>query len=290
MFVWRLQSGHNDADLVIYNVLMMTRSMSKLPLWLTFISLIALLVSSCSRPQSDPIAILESDVVTGEAPLDARFNLSFSIHPLGRDMTFELDFGDGSTPVNGIELDIILHHTYTAEGVYEPSLLLVDNAGNSATDSLIITVDSLGPAIGLEIGSAAPDFEGSLTTGGTMRLSDYRGSVVILDFWGSWCTPCRNSMPELDRLVTKYESQGLVAVVVSTDVSELDTISFLMANGLTQFVSVWEPGGKLNPIDLLYGDVSPYPTTYLIDRQGVIRYISIGYPSTITEARLENLL
>jgi peroxiredoxin len=269
---------------------MMTKFFSKFIQSIAVISLIIGLLSGCSGPASEPIAILMSDIVTGFAPLDVGFNLSFSTHPQGRDITFELDFGDGSPPIRGVELDIILHHTYVAEENYEASLLLVDDAGNSATDSLIITVDSHGPAIGLEIGSTAPDFEGSLTTGGTMWLSDYRGSIVILDFWGSWCSPCRNSMPDLDNLVTKYKSQGLVAVVVSTDVSEFDTVNFLMTNNLTQFVSVWEPGGKLNPIDLLYGDVSPYPTTYVIDRQGVIRYISVGYPSTITDALLESLL
>ncbi|MBU1048856.1 TlpA family protein disulfide reductase [Candidatus Bipolaricaulota bacterium] len=176
-------------------------------------------------------------------------------------------------------------------GVYEATLLVIDNNGRSATDALTITVNEQGPRQGTNVGDTAPDFEGSLTSGGTMRLSDYRGSVVILDFWGSWCSPCKNSMPNLDRLVTKYGAQGLVAVIVSTDISEQDTITFLATHGLTQFVSVWEPGGKHgNFIDLLYDDVAYYPTTFVLDRQGVIRFISIGYPGTISDAMLESLL
>jgi len=97
-------------------------------------------------------------------------------------------------------------------------------------------------------------------------------------------------MPHLDDLVTQYGDQGLVAVIVSTDIDEQDTIDFLASNRLTQFVSVWEPGGKYeNPIDLLY-DVTYYPSTFLLDKQGVIRWISIGFPGTLTEAMLERLL
>jgi len=260
-------------------------------LWVALLSALTLAMSGCFGPASEPISVLMSNVVTGSAPLDIGFNLSLSSHSNDKDITFQLDFGDGSNIISGIEFGIILHHTYEAPGTYEASLLIIDEDGKSATDSLTITVDDQGPQEGTEIGDTAPDFEGSLTSGGQMRLSDYRGSVVILDFWGSWCTPCQNSMPHLDDLVTKYGNQGLVAVIVSTDISEQDTIDFLATNGLTQFISVWEPGGKNgNPIDLLYGNVVYYPTTYVLDRQGVIRFISIGYPATFTEAMLESLL
>lgn len=274
-----------------YTVLMMTKSFSKLVARLLFVGLLLGVLAGCGGAGSEPIAILMSDVVTGAAPLDVGFNLSLSHHTRSEDMHFELDFGDDSDVISGIELGIILHHTYEEAGTYVATLVLMDEDGKSATDSLTITVDESGPEIGTDIGDTAPDFEADTTDGGTMRLSDYRGSVVILDFWGSWCTPCQNSMPHLDDLVTDYGDQGLVVVIVSTDVDEQDTIDFLASNSLTQFVSVWEPGGKNgNRIDLLYGDVSPYPTTYVLDRQGVIRFISIGYPGTLTDAKLESLL
>ena len=275
---------------VIYNH-NMTKTNLK-PLAVYFLALIAALLAGCTMTPTDPVAVLTSDKVTGSAPLDVGFNLSFSNHPKGKDMSFELDFGDGSTPISGIEFGIILHHTYEASGTYTASLLLIDEDGRSATDTLTITVDDVGPIEGLAIGNTAPDFEGSLTSGGEMRLSDYRGNVVILDFWGSWCNPCKSSMPHFDDLVTRYGSQGLVVITVSTDVSEQDTINFLASKGLTQFVSVWEPGGKNgNPIDLLY-DVTVYPRTFVLDRQGVIRFTSIGFPSSppLTDAMLESLL
>ena len=270
---------------------MMTKSFARFIQTVVSISLILGLLSACSGPASEPIAVLMSDVVTGSAPLDVGFNLSFSGHPNGKDISFELNFGDGTTAVSGIEFGIILHHTYETAGTYEATLFILDEDGKSATDSLTITADSQGPQEGTDIGDTAPDFEASTTDGGQMRLSDYRGSVVILDFWGSWCTPCQNSMQHLDDLATEYGDQGLVVVIVSTDVSEQDTINFLASKGLTQFVSVWEPGGKNgNRIDLLYGNVVYYPTTYVLDRQGVIRFISIGYPGTLTDAMLESLL
>ena len=270
---------------------MMRKESLKALTWFVLLSSIALIMSGCLGPESGPTAVLMSDVVTGSAPLDVGFNLSLSSHTKSKGISFEIDFGDGSTPISGIEFGIILHYTYDTAGTHEASLLIIDENGRSATDSLTITVDDQGPIEGTAIGNTAPDFEGSLTSGGQMRLSDYLGSVVILDFWGSWCAPCQNSMPHLDDLVTEYGDQGLVVVIVSTDISEQDTINFLAANGLTQFISVWEPGGKNgNPIDLLYGNVFYYPTTYVLDRQGVIRFISIGYPGTLTDAILESLL
>ena len=270
---------------------MMTQFLTKRAVWLLGVGLIGLVLSSCALPQSDPVAVLMSDIVTGSAPLTVGFNLSFSHHPQGKSLSFELDFGDGSDSVKGIEFGIILHHTYETGGTYTASLVVYDDDGGMATDTLLLTVNDVGPTEGVEVGNTAPDFEAHTTDGETMRLSDYRGSVVILDFWGSWCTPCKNSMPHLDDLATRYGSQGLVVITVSTDLSEQDTVNFLTSRGLTQFVSVWEPGGKLgNPIDLLYGDVQYYPTTYVLDRQGVIRFISIGYPGTLTDAMLESLL
>lgn len=237
-----------------------------------------------------PVAVLTSDVVTGAPPLDVSFDLSATTHPQDDEMTFTLDFGDGSDPAAGLDFDVILHHTYAVAGAYEAVLTVVDSKGDTDVAALTITVSEDGPPVGIKVGQTAPDFTGHRTDGGTATLSDYRGQVVLLDFWGAWCPPCRNSMPHLDDWVTEYGPQGLVAVIVSTDPVEQDAVDFLNSNGFTQFVSIWEPGGKYaNPIDVLY-DVTNYPTTFVLDRQGVIRWISIGYPGTLTEDILEGLL
>lgn len=268
---------------------MMRIRFPKLLRWFALLASVALVLSGCFGPSGGPVSVLSSAVVTGSAPLDVGFDLSFCTHSKGRAMTFELDFGDGSDPISGTEFGIILHHTYETGGSYEAALLVIDEDGKSDTDSLTITVDEEGPEIGIEAGNTAPDFTGHTTDGGEITLSDYRGQVVLLEFWGAWCGPCKDSMPHLDDLLSEYADQGLVAIIVSTDIVKQDAIDFLTSRGFTQFISVWEPGGKNgNFIDLLYGNVKLYPTTFVLDRQGVIRWI--GHPLNLTGAMLEVIL
>ncbi len=246
------------------------------------------LLTACLGQPSGPTAVLSSDTVTGPAPLDVGFNLSLSSGSPDASLTFRLDFGDGSTPVEGADFDVIQHHIYETANTYEALLTVHDAHGQSDTDTVTITANDVGPEVGIEPGKTAPDFTGHLTTGGEISLSDYRGNVVLLEFWGSWCTPCKKSMPHLDSLVAAYADQGLVAITISTDETEKATIDFLTENGYTQFISVWEPGGKYNnPIDSLY-EVHEYPTTFVIDREGIIRWVI--HPLNLTADMVESLL
>jgi peroxiredoxin len=240
----------------------------------------------------DPVAVLATAVVTGAAPLDVAFDLSHTVHPLDRPMTFELDYGDGSAPSSGSDFGVIAHHTYSLGGAYEAVLSVSDDEGAVATDRVQIAVDDIGPPVGIQAGETAPDFTAHTTDGGTFTLSTLRGSVVLLDFWGAWCPPCRATLPHLDSLIRTYASRGLVAVVVGTDIKEADAVNYLAQQELTRFTSVWEPGGKSgNPIAQLYGvsdDDVGIPRTYVIDRQGVIRFV--GHPSDLTRATVEAIL
>jgi peroxiredoxin len=258
---------------------------------LAALALLAACLSGCDGGQ-DPVAVLAAAVVTGPAPFDAAFDLSYTVHPLDRPMTFELDFGDASPRQSGSEFDVAVHHTYPIAGTYEAVLSVTDDRGVMATDTVEITVDDSGPPIGILVGQMAPDFTAHTTNDSTVTLSTLRGSVVLLDFWGAWCPPCRASLPHLDSLLRTYGSRGLVGVIVSTDLKEQDAVDFLTAEELTRFTSVWEPGGKSgNPIAQLYGvstnDVG-IPRTYVIDRQGVIRYV--GHPTDLTRDMIEAVL
>jgi peroxiredoxin len=251
----------------------------------------ALGISGCDAGQ-DPIAVVAAAVVTGPAPFDAAFDLSYTRHPLGRPMTFDLDFGDGSPSQSGSEFDVAVHHTYAVAGTFQALLSVTDDRGAMAVDTVEITVSDAGPPVGLLVGETAPDFTAHTTDGGAVTLSTLRGSVVLLDFWGAWCPPCRASLPHLDSLVRTYGSRGLVAVIVSTDLKEHDAIAFLEEGEFARFVSVWEPGGKSgNPIAQLYGvstnDVG-IPRTYVIDRQGVIRFV--GHPTDLSRDMVEAVL
>ncbi|MEW5826477.1 MAG: redoxin domain-containing protein [Candidatus Bipolaricaulota bacterium] len=239
-----------------------------------------------------PMALLVAPIVTGDAPLEVAFDLSYTTHPQGRSMSYELDFGDGTAPVTGREFGVIQRHVYEADGAFEAVLLVADEQGGLGTDRLTITVNASGPAVGTEVGNTAPDFSSTTTDGTPFTLWEMRGSVVLLDFWGAWCPPCRASLPHLDELVATYAERGVVAVLVSTDLDVADSVAFLSANGFERFVSLWEPGGKAgNPIAQLYKVSGPdvgIPRTYVIDRQGVIRYV--GHPIELTVDHLEAIL
>ena len=112
-------------------------------------------------------------------------------------------------------------------------------------------------------GNPAPDFEIELIDGETVTLSGYRGEVVLLNFWGTWCPPCRAEMPALQRTWDEYKDQGVTFLGVAIYDEKADVERFAEAYGITY------PLG----IDLL-GDltvdykVTSFPTTFLIDREG----------------------
>jgi peroxiredoxin len=254
------------------------------------LALVAVALTGCTG-REDPIAVLTAAVITGAAPLDVAFDLSYSVCDEDGSTTYELDFGDGSPPSLGSELGVIVHHTYNA-GTYPAVLVLTDRRGKQDSDTLTITADESGPPVGTSVGDTAPDFTAHTTDGGSLTLYDHRGEVVLLDFWGAWCTPCRISMPHLDEMAREYADEGVVAIVVSTDAAEQTSIDYLEDGGYDAFLSVWEPGGKSgSPLTKLYGldgtDVG-IPRTFVIDRQGVIRYV--GHPIDLTGKMLEAIL
>lgn len=130
-------------------------------------------------------------------------------------------------------------------------------------------------------GFLAPDFELRSIDRGTIRLSDLRGKVVILNFWASWCPPCREEMPALQRVYQAYQSQGVevIAVNVTSQDTLSDALNFVQDNGLTFSVLLDEQGG----VQSTYR-ISGLPTTFFIDREGKIRELMIGGP--LSEALL----
>ena len=236
-----------------------------------------------------PLAILSASSISGAAPFEASFDLSHSCDPDDDPLSYTLDFGDGSEPISGTSFHLVIHHTYDVSGIFVTELTVIDSEGNQATDQLTITVDGEGPAVGLNVGKTAPDFPAHTTDDEEeITLSEYRGEVVLLDFWGAWCSPCRARMPHLQDLYDEYAEEGFVVFLVSTDRDRQDASHFLSSNGYTDFVSVWEPGYKSqNPIAELY-QVDRFPYTFLLDRQGVIRYV--GHPDGLPSVLIKSLL
>ncbi|HYX70960.1 MAG TPA: TlpA disulfide reductase family protein [Terriglobales bacterium] len=121
------------------------------------------------------------------------------------------------------------------------------------------------PGAAMEIGQTAPDFELSTLDGKAVHLSDFRGKAVVLNFWATWCDPCKVEMPWLVDLQKQYGPQGLQIVGVAMDDSGKDEIQkFAQTMGVNYVVLQ----GK-NAVGDAYG-ATGYPTTVYIDRSGKV--------------------
>ena len=115
-------------------------------------------------------------------------------------------------------------------------------------------------------GSVAPDFELKSLDGKQVRLSDFRGKAVLLNFWATWCAPCKIEMPWFVDLQKQYAQQGLQVIGVAMDDSGEETIAkFAKQMGVNYPVLV----GK-EAVGDAYGGVEFLPTTFIIDRQGKV--------------------
>lgn len=115
------------------------------------------------------------------------------------------------------------------------------------------------------IGVVAPDFTVQ-DAERTVKLSDYRGQVVVLNFWASWCPPCVEETPSLVRMQRKLKDKGIVVLGVSEDVDEAAYQRFLKTYNMN-LITVRDPAAKTKG---LYGTVL-IPETYVIDRKGILR-------------------
>ena len=117
----------------------------------------------------------------------------------------------------------------------------------------------------------ADDFELASLAGGKVKLSSYRGRVVFLNFWATWCPPCRAEMPSMERLHQLLRGRGLEIVAVDLQESKETARKFVKDNALT-FTVLLDPQGAVGGA---WGAQS-IPTTYLIDRKGAILARSVG--------------
>ncbi|MGH9488737.1 MAG: TlpA family protein disulfide reductase [Terriglobales bacterium] len=115
------------------------------------------------------------------------------------------------------------------------------------------------------IGRAAPNWTLQTPSGKTLSLSQFQGHPVVLDFWATWCAPCKMEMPWWETLQTRYASQGLVIIGISEDSSMGDVQNFLAKNPINYRV-VWDNQSLQNTYGVPYG----LPTTLFINRQGKI--------------------
>lgn len=120
-------------------------------------------------------------------------------------------------------------------------------------------------------GEPAPDFTAETAAGDRVALSDYAGQPVLLNFWATWCAPCRVEMPALQAASERYADEGVVVLAVNASERRDQVEGFMDELGLT-FPAVLDPEGEI--VDLY--EVRVFPTTIWIDGQGVVRAEHFG--------------
>lgn len=140
-----------------------------------------------------------------------------------------------------------------------------------------------------QVGFLTPGFNLPALGGGTISTDSLLGQPLVLNFWASWCPPCRSEMPAMQRVYAEYQDQGLVFLGINA--TNQDSISaateFVEEFGLT-FPNVFDTGGRATN-DY---QVRSLPTTFFVDRQGRIQEIIVGGPisEALLRIRVEQLL
>jgi len=121
-------------------------------------------------------------------------------------------------------------------------------------------------------GQTAPDFVLKSATGENMRLSEYRGDVVMINFWATWCGPCRQEMPLLDELYSRYQRVGFNLLGVNIDDDSGKAMNMIAELGVS-FPVLFDTRKEVSK---LYA-VDAMPVTIIVDRDGKVRHIHHGY-------------
>ena len=134
----------------------------------------------------------------------------------------------------------------------------------------------------LEAKEAAPDFTLALIKGGNFHLGDHKGKPVMINFFASWCLPCREEAPVLEKVIHEYGAKGVVFMGIAIDDTEDKMKDFMTRYGVTFPVGL-DKTGVVQKSFGLYG----IPTTYFINKQGIINYFHSG---SVTEELLQHEL
>ncbi|MBN1691663.1 MAG: redoxin domain-containing protein [Dehalococcoidia bacterium] len=158
---------------------------------------------------------------------------------------------------------ILIAAAFVIERVTQPAL--------SVAPTNVATIPDENVKTGTKIGFAAPDFTLPTTDNKEFKLSDYRGKNVILNFWATWCGPCRLEIPAFKEIHNRYGDGSTVLVAVNSLDNPDSASYYATANGMDFVIPVDPRGAVCN----LY-NIRGMPTTYFIDDKGIITSIKIG--------------
>jgi cytochrome c biogenesis protein CcmG/thiol:disulfide interchange protein DsbE len=139
--------------------------------------------------------------------------------------------------------------------------------------SLVLVLATISTARAeVKAGQPAADFDGATLAGSSLRLSSLRGKVVLVDFWASWCEPCKKELPLLDKLAPRLRARGIEIVAVNIDDDRAKAAEFIRSHGLhltivadasKKIVGSWEP--------------PKMPSSFVVDKAGVVRAVHGGF-------------
>jgi len=134
------------------------------------------------------------------------------------------------------------------------------------------------------MGQAAPDFALKSSTGENLRLSEFRGDVVMINFWATWCGPCRQEMPLLDELYQRYERVGFSLLGVNIDDDSRKAMTMISDLGVN-FPVLFD---STKAVSKLY-QVDAMPVTVIVDRDGKVRHVHQGYKPGYEDKYLDEI-
>lgn len=140
---------------------------------------------------------------------------------------------------------------------------------------------------GQNVGSIAPQFTLDDINGKSVSLNDYKGKVIILDFWATWCPPCREEIPDFIALQNEYGKKGLQIIGIAVDRDGIKSVKPFYENmGMNYPVLLTD--GK---VESRYGGIRAIPTTFIIDKKGSIVKKYVGFQSkAVFEKEIKELL
>jgi peroxiredoxin len=138
--------------------------------------------------------------------------------------------------------------------------------------SVLFLAIVIAPAQGNFPGERAPDFTLKSISGKNLKLSEFRGRVILVNFWATWCKPCKEELPYFNRLYTKYRDLGLEILGINIDKDSLQASGMSQALNLT-FPILLDPPGQVSS----RYKIRSMPTTFVIGKDGTIRHIHWGF-------------
>ena len=148
----------------------------------------------------------------------------------------------------------------------------------AAQSSLATSVDAL------RTGAPAPAFQLKSSAGKSVSLAALKGQIVLVNFWASWCGPCRKEMPVLEQLNRQYHGKGVTLVGVNVEPNSNDAAEWLKATPVS-FPILFDVDSKVSKLYQVEG----MPNTVIVDRKGNVRYIHRGYQSGAENEYLDQI-